>query len=371
MGMKQRVLLVLPHPGTDNFAESLVRTLTEYDFKILAFHAEDSSSLESVWQESTLTRLSGLEWRNLPFQVVRVSKLIRDLKPDVIHTTDYKCAIIVSLVKIFTFSRIPFLLNRHYNKTHHDLNKKHVYVDRFLQFIATCVVVVSYAQKETLTALERCPAQKIHVVHNGVEIDRLKVDEIVVSNLIKEFREISKFSLVAVGRIHSQKDYPTLIESVEYVKRLGYDIHLYICGNTNRLEQTILDKKVAELNLTSNITFLGYVENALNYVSAADIFVQSSMDEAFGVSILEALFLNKRIAITTPAGVIEFVSKFHEFLPPGNPEALGKKIISELDSLENTCLKCTQAQHNYLADNFDFNRTALGYRSVYQNLILN
>jgi glycosyltransferase involved in cell wall biosynthesis len=128
---------------------------------------------------------------------------------------------------------------------------------------------------------------------------------------------------------------------------------------------------VAELNLTSNITFLGYVENALDYVSAADIFVQSSMDEAFGVSILEALFLNKRIAITTPAGVIEFVSKFHEFLPSGNPEALGKKIISELDSLANTCLNCTQAQHDYLADNFDFSRTALGYRSVYRNLILN
>ena len=95
------------------------------------------------------------------------------------------------------------------------------------------------------------------------------------------------------------------------------------------------------------------------------------MDVAFGVSILEALFLKKRIAITTPAGVIEFVSKFHEFLPPGNPEELGKKIISELDSLENTCLKCTQAQYNYLADNFDFNRTALGYRTVYESLILN
>ena len=79
MGMKQRVLLVLPHPGIDNFAESLVRTLTEFDFKILAFNARGSSSLESVWQESTLTRLSGLEWRNLTFQVIRVSKLILSL----------------------------------------------------------------------------------------------------------------------------------------------------------------------------------------------------------------------------------------------------------------------------------------------------
>ena len=369
MGMKQRVLLVLPHPGIDNFAESLVRTLTEYAFQVLAFNARGSSSLESVWQEPVLTRLSGLEWPNLPLQVIRVSKLIRDLKPDVIHTTDYKCAIIVSLVKIFTFSRIPFLLNRHYNKTHHDLNKKHVYVDRFLQFIANRVVVVSYAQKETLTALERCPAQKINVIHNGVEIDRLKVDQIVVSNLVKEFRKISKFSLVAVGRIHSQKDYPTLIESVEYVKRLGYDIHLYICGNTNRIEQTILDKRVAELNLSSNITFLGYVENALNYVSAADIFVQSSMDEAFGVSILEAILLKKEIAVTTPGGVIEFVSRFHEFLPPGDPDVLARKIISVLDSSERKCIPCSEIDYNYMISKFDFRVTADRYSSVYHDLI--
>ena len=369
MGMKQRVLLVLPHPGIDNFAESLVRTLTEYDFKILAFNARGSSSPESVWQKPMLTRLSGLEWRNLPFQVVRVSKLIRDLKPDVIHTTDYKCAIIISLVKIFTFSRIPFLLNRHYNKTHHDLNKKHVYVDRFLQFIANCVVVVSYAQKETLTALERCPAQKIRVIHNGVEMERLIVDENVVSSIKSEFKVKSKFSLVAVGRIHSQKDYPTLIESVEYVKRLGYDIHLYICGNTNRLEQTFLDKRVSELHLTSNITFLGYVDNALNYVSAADIFVQSSMDEAFGVSILEAILLKKEIAVTTPGGVIEFVSRFHEFLPSGDPDVLARKIISVLDTSEQKCLPCSEIDYSYLISRFDFKITAHRYSNVYQDLI--
>ena len=76
MGMKQRVLLVLPHPGIDNFAESLVRTLTEYDFKILAFNARGSSSFESVWQEPMLTRLSGLEWRNLPFHAEQFSQYV-------------------------------------------------------------------------------------------------------------------------------------------------------------------------------------------------------------------------------------------------------------------------------------------------------
>ena len=371
MGTKQRVLLVLPHSGIDNFAESLVRTLTEYDFKILAFNAQGSSSLESVWQEPILTRFSGLEWRNIPLQVIKVSKLIRDLKPDVIHTTDYKCAIIVSLVKIFTFSRIPFLLNRHYNKTHHDLNKKHVYVDRFLQFIATCVVVVSYAQKETLTNLESCPAQKIHVIHNGVEIDRLKVDEIVVSNLIKEFREISKFSLVAVGRIHSQKDYPTLIKAIWHIRSLGYDVHLFVCGASNPVEQKLLNERVLELGLTRHITFLGYVENALNYVKAADLFVQSSMDEAFGISILEAMMLKKEIAVTTPGGVIEFVSSFHEFLPPGDPEMFAKKIISGLVASRQRCIKCYEIDFNILISKFEFRVTAHQYSDVYRDLISN
>jgi glycosyltransferase involved in cell wall biosynthesis len=123
------------------------------------------------------------------------------------------------------------------------------------------------------------------------------------------------------------------------------------------------------MNLTNKVTFLGYVENALNYVKACDVFVQSSIDEAFGVSILEALLLEKPIAVTTPAGVIEFVSRSHEFLPSGNPQALGEKIISQINSIENSCEVCKKKQMEYLNENFDFTRTSQAYANVYRELI--
>jgi glycosyltransferase involved in cell wall biosynthesis len=369
MEKKSRVLLLLPHPDTDNFAESLVKSLREYDFTILAFNAASRDSSTTVWNDSNLIKFSGLRWRDLPFQIAKVSKLIHHVKPDVVHTTDYRCAIIASCVKLFTFSKIPFLLNRHYNKTHHDLNKKHVYIDRLIQKIASCVVVVSYAQKVTLTTLEKCAPKKVHVIHNGIERERLVIDEREISILREEFKRNSQFSLVAVGRIHSQKDYITLIKAMEKVRNAGYDVHLYVCGASNHVEQSLLNSKVVELGLLGNITFLGYVENALNFIKAADLFVQSSMDEAFGVSILEALFLRQRIAVTTPGGVIEFVSGLHEYLSPGDSEALAEKIILELDVSKSRCVDCLEERYKHLLSKFEFKVTAVQYGNLYRKLI--
>lgn len=369
MVKKPTVLLVLPHPGVDNFAQSLVGSLSQFEFRICAFNTLNKEKDASVWDESKLIKFSGLRWIDLPLQVVKMWRLIRKVKPDVIHTTDYMCAIVIGIFKLFTFSKTPFLLNRHYNRTHHDLNKKHVLIDRILQRIANIVVLVSYAQMDTLTILEKCPPRKLRVIHNGVETERISVDEGIVSSLKIDFKQRSKFSLVAVGRIHPQKDYATLIEAIDYVNRMGYDAHLYVCGNSSSIEQIKLDEKLKVMNLTSTVTFLGYVENAFNYVKACDVFVQSSIDEAFGVSILEALLLEKPLAVTTPAGVIEFVSRFHEFLPSGNPQALGEKIISQINSLDNSCNVCKNKQMEYLRELFDFRGTSQGYANVYRELI--
>lgn len=369
MVLKPTVLLVLPHPGIDNFAQSLVGVLSQFEFQVCAFNALNKERDSLVWDESKLIKFSQLRWINLPWQVVKMWRLIRKIKPDVIHTTDYMCAIVIGIFKLFTFSKTPFLLNRHYNRTHHDLNKKHVLIDRLLQKVANSVVLVSYAQMDTLTILEKCPRRKLRVIHNGVETERIRVDEGIVASLKLDFKQRSKYSLVAVGRIHPQKDYTTLIESTDYVNRMGYDAHLYVCGNSNSIEQIKLDEKLRIMNLTNKVTFLGYVENALNYVKACDVFVQSSIDEAFGVSILEALLLEKPIAVTTPAGVIEFVSRSHEFLPSGNPQALGEKIISQINSIENSCEVCKKKQMEYLKENFDFTRTSQAYANVYRELI--
>jgi glycosyltransferase involved in cell wall biosynthesis len=369
MEKKSRVLLLLPHPDTDNFAESLVKSLSDFDFTILAFNAASRNSSTTVWNDSDHIKLSGLSWRDLPLQIAKVSKLMHQVKPDVVHTTDYKCAIIASCVKLFTFSQVPFLLNRHYNKTHHDLNKNHVYIDRLIQKISSCVVVVSYAQKVTLTTLEKCAPKKIHVIHNGVERERLVIDEREISRLREDFKRKSQFSLVAVGRIHSQKDYITLIRAMEKVRNSGNDVHLYVCGASNHVEQNLLNSKVVELGLSEDITFLGYVENAFNYIKAADLFVQSSMDEAFGVSILEALFLRQRIAVTTPGGVIEFVSGLHEYLSPGDSDALAEKIILELNTSKSRCVDCWEKGYKNLVSKFEFKVTAGQYGNIYRQLI--
>ena len=95
-----------------------------------------------------------------------------------------------------------------------------------------------------------------------------------------------------------------------------------------------------------------------------DLFVQSSLDEAFGLSILEASVLGIPVASTTPGGVIEIISEFHPFVAPRDSLALAE-IIAE-KAVEPS------EKRNYISgkmlERFPISKMAVKYNIVYEKL---
>ena len=309
--------------------------------------------------------LGTLTPKSLIKNTIRCRRIIKTTNPDIVHVTAYFSAIAV-MISIWTLRRKPKILwNRHYNKGHHNFRSKiHVRMDKLLTSSSDATIVISHAQFETMVYAERSDPLKIQVINNGIDLELLKLSSEGRQYFRTIFRGKDGLVLLAVGRLHAEKDYLTLFTALVLLQQKGHKFHLFIAGDGDPKYIEFLHDRVAELNLTHLITFLGWVDEIHSAMLECDLFVQASLDEAFGLSILEASVLGISVASTTPGGVVEMISEFHPFVAPRDSLTLAE--IMAAKAVEST------EKRKYISEKmlerFPISKMAEKYNIVYEKL---
>jgi glycosyltransferase involved in cell wall biosynthesis len=138
------------------------------------------------------------------------------------------------------------------------------------------IVAVSHFIKQKIES--EFNAKLVEVIPNSVSIHTVLNTEKLPFNFI-----------IAVGRLVSLKQFDQLIESYSNSVLPEKNIHLLILGTGE--EQTLLENRIANLNLEDKVHLLGFKENVWDYISNAKFLVLSSQYEGFPMTILEALSL--------------------------------------------------------------------------------
>ena len=105
-----------------------------------------------------------------------------------------------------------------------------------------------------------------------------------------------KKEIVAVGRLHWQKNYPLLIDAFSEISKKYKDYKLTIYGEgeeRKRLQEIINNKK-----LTKRITLAGNVSDIKKYISSSKLFVMTSDFEGMPNSLIEAMVLGLPVIST-------------------------------------------------------------------------
>ena len=101
--------------------------------------------------------------------------------------------------------------------------------------------------------------------------------------------------VVAAGRLHPQKDYPTLLRAFAGVTR-QIPAQLLILGEGD--ERAALEALALSLGIRNEVHFLGYVENPLAIMHRARVFALTSTEEGFGNVLVEALAAGAPVVAT-------------------------------------------------------------------------
>lgn len=101
---------------------------------------------------------------------------------------------------------------------------------------------------------------------------------------------------VTVGRLVPPKGYDVAIKAASVLKQNGVKFHWYFVGEGP--ERTNIERWKKELGVDEEVVLLGLQTNPYAYMAQADIYVQTSKFEGFGLTIGEAKILGKPVVST-------------------------------------------------------------------------
>lgn len=102
--------------------------------------------------------------------------------------------------------------------------------------------------------------------------------------------------ILTIGRLANQKGYDIALNACMKLKERGIKFKWYALGKGPLQEE--IEKSIKEKSLSEHFMLLGVKSNPYPYIKNADIYVQTSMFEGFGLAIAEARMLNVPVVTT-------------------------------------------------------------------------
>ncbi len=284
-----------------------------------------------------------LNARSLRGWIPELRRLIREMRPDLIHTTIFEADLVGRFAALGT--GVPVLtsiVNTAYDPVR--LEDPNIRRSRFLltreidgltaRWFTTHFHAITEAVKQSAVETLRLKADRITVIPRGREGSRLGVATL---DRRRETRErlgldTDATILVNVGRQEYQKGQAYLLDAMVEVIREHPRARLLIVGREGHATSA-LQAKVAEHGLENNVDFLGFRTDVPDFLAAADIFAFPSLYEGLGGAVIEAMALGLPVVATDIGPLREVVEDGASgcLVPPADSGELARRLIALIE----------------------------------------
>lgn len=178
---------------------------------------------------------------------------------------------------------------------------------------AARVIAVSAGMRaDILRAYPQIEAEKVVVVHNGIDLDGWqRPAEAEVDAIAARFGlDRSRPTVIFVGRITRQKGLPYLLRAA---RELPAEVQLVMCAGAPDTPELAAEVKEAFTGLSSSRTGVIWIEEMLpradvvGLLAAATVFVCPSVYEPLGIVNLEAMAVGTAVVASATGGIPEVV----------------------------------------------------------------
>lgn len=198
---------------------------------------------------------------------------------------------------------------------------------------ADACITVSASLKDVLVA-DGANAEKIHVVHNGVDTSQFSPGDRQQSRTLLQLDQHKKI-IVFVGRLSEEKGIPTLIHAMDKLT-LTFKLdmpHLYLIGE-GPMRATLTDL-IATMQLAQHITLLGKVAHSdvSKWLAACNVFCLPSFNEGCPNVVLEALGSGRPVVASRVGAIPDIVNADSGILfEAGNVQQLSEALTKAINT---------------------------------------
>ncbi len=310
-----------------------------------------------------------------------IKKIIREFKPDIVHTHASKAGAIGRLAAIHC--KVPIIIHTFHGHVFHSYFGKfktnfYKIIERYLAKHSTAIIAISNKQKQELSEVFNiAPKDKIHVIPLGFDLSRFTLNK---EQNRKEFREKynlkdDQIAIGIIGRLAPIKNHGLFIEALAYLKQNGIsNFKAFIIGDgdirdsifnsctLNNITWSNNPKDVADVIFTSWITNIEWALHGL------DLVTLTSLNEGTPVSIIEAQAAGKFVVSTNVGGIEDVLHPECGFLSEiSDKKAFFSNLLMTINDKEQL-LKSAEIGEEWSLAKFSYTRLVSDMKLLYDKL---
>ncbi|MHB8402345.1 MAG: glycosyltransferase [Bacteroidia bacterium] len=313
----------------------------------------------------------------------RIKKIIKEFKPDIVHTHAAKSG---ALGRLAAFNcKVPIIIHTFHGHIFHSYFgqlRTTIYkiVERFLSTKSSAIIAISEKQKQELCVdYKIAPLEKTKVIHLGFDLAKFSNNQVEKRVFFRRQYQISQdeICIVIIGRLTPVKNHSLFLKAIQYVKKYSKKIRAFIIGDgvlRNSLMQLCEDLDLdycfyPKEQKKVTITFTSWIQDVSYPLAGSDIVCLTSFNEGTPVSLIEAQAASKAIITTKVGGIENSVSSKASFLVDIRDEkSFFEKVLL---LVENSIVRNEMAIHGkvFVFNQFHYTRLVGDIRRLYHSLL--
>ncbi len=252
----------------------------------------------------------------------KIKQLIKDFKPDIVHTHAAKAGAIGRLAA--KSCNVPVILHTFHGHVFHSYfsgtkTRLYIEIERHLAKKSTAIIAISEKQKEEIGSIYKiCRPDKIHIVPLGFDLLRFQTSQ---EEKRKRFRnryniDHDEIAIGIIGRLVPVKNHALFIKAFNKVQgSSSKKVRAFIIGDgeeRSNIEKMLIDLQIDFIDANketrkSPVTFTSWIKEIDFACAGLDIIALTSLNEGTPVSLIEAQAAGKPVISTRVGGVENIV----------------------------------------------------------------
>ncbi|MCC6181944.1 MAG: glycosyltransferase [Bacteroidia bacterium] len=311
-----------------------------------------------------------------------IKKIIKEFKPDIVHTHASKAGAIGRLAAVHC--KVPIILHTFHGHVFHSYFGKiktefYKIIERYLAKKSTAIVAISHKQKKELSEVYKIASQeKIQVIPLGFDLKRFTINK---EQNRKEFRETyhvqaHQIAIGIIGRLAPVKNHALFIKAIAHLKKSGVQqFKAFIIGD-GETRQNIVDACYAnqvsfsdDAKAEVDVVFTSWITKVEWALHGLDIVALTSLNEGTPVSIIEAQAAGKFVVSTNVGGIEDVLHPDCGYLSEvTDTQAFCTHLEKACNNIQNLT-EMAKSGENWAIDKFSYTRLVSDMRQLYLKLL--
>jgi glycosyltransferase involved in cell wall biosynthesis len=300
---------------------------------------------------------------------LRLFQLMRGIAPEVVHTHTAKAGALGRLAA--RLAGVPVVVHTFHGHVFRGywgpaMSRLAVAIERFLARFSTAIVTVSETVRRELIGHRIAPADKIHVLPLGLNLDSF----VSCAKRRGEFRaelgiEADVPLIGTVGRLVPIKNQQLFLRAAGRLVAAGFNGRFVIVGGGELAMQ--LQQLARELGLADSTVFTGWRRDLDRVYADLDVLVNTALNEGTPVALIEAMAARVPVVATAVGGVPDMIeSERSGYLVPSEDLVVLVEVIGRALAAPAALLDAAQ---DYVIENHTLERMLTGAANLYGRLL--